>query len=124
MEQLFHELFHYYNCELFEAVILNNHVHLIHSVDPEISSDILLKKIKLAVQTRYQREIDPNFFWDPGYYVFSIGGNTLKAERERLLQQTSLHKSLSLESELNKFRKEFHMDNTDELTDLDEHRYN
>jgi REP element-mobilizing transposase RayT len=124
MHELLHEVLHYYNCELFEVVCTSNHVHLLHSANPDMCTDELLKKIKLAVQTKYQREINPNFYWNPGYYVFSVGGNSLEAERVRILEQPILHKRISLDSELKRFRDELQMDKSEDLTDLDEHRFN
>jgi REP element-mobilizing transposase RayT len=124
MQELLLEVLQFYNCELFESVSTPNHVHLLHSANPEMCADELLKKIKLAVQTKYQREVNHNFFWEPGYYVFSVGGNSLEAERVRILEQPILHKRISLDSELKKFRDELQLDEIDDLTDLDEHRFN
>jgi len=124
MQELIHEVLQFYNCELFESYSTSNHVHLLHSANQEMCADELLKKIKLAVQTKYQREVNPNFFWEPGYYVFSIGGNSLEAERVRILEQPILHKRMSLDSELKRYRDEMEMDEMDDFTDLDEHRFN
>jgi REP element-mobilizing transposase RayT len=124
MQELLHEVFQFYNCELFEAISTPDHVHLLHSANPEMCADELLKKIKLAVQTKYQRLVNPNFFWEPGYYVLSVGGNLLEAERVRILEQPIYHKRISLDSELKKYRDELHMEESDDLTDLDEHRFN
>lgn len=124
MRQLLYDSFQYYDCELFESICTTNHVHILHSANPEMGTDELLKKIKFAVQTRYQREIDSNFFWDPGYYVFSIGGDSLENERIKLLQHNNMHKKQSLEAELKNYRDEFQFDDPRELTDLDENRFN
>ena len=124
MQELLHEVLHYYNCELFESYSTPNHVHILHSANPEMCADELLKKIKLAVQTKYQREINPKFYWEPGYYVFSVGGSALEAERIRILEQPILHKRMTLDSELKAYREELQMDELDDLSDLDEHRFN
>jgi putative transposase len=124
MKQLLQEAFHFYNCELYEVSGTSNHVHLLHSANPEMCTDELLKKIKLASQTRYQREIDPDFFWEPGYYVFSISGEDLEAERINLLKQGNLHRKISLDSELKQYRDELQMELSENIADLDEHQYN
>jgi REP element-mobilizing transposase RayT len=124
MEELLHEVLNYYDCELFEVICTPNHVHILHSANQEMCTDELLKKIKLAVQTKYQRHINSNFYWDPGYYVFSVGGNALEAERITILEQPILHKRISLDSELKKYREDLELNEMDDITDLDEHRFN
>jgi REP element-mobilizing transposase RayT len=124
MQELFYEVFHYYNCELFEAVCIKNHVHLLHSANPEMSADELLKKVKLAVQTKYQREVLPAFYWDPGYFVFSVSGNLLEAERIKILEQPIFHKRIGLGTELKSYREDPNTEESNDLTDLDEHRFN
>jgi REP element-mobilizing transposase RayT len=124
MQELLHDVFQYYNCELVEAMCIKNHVHLLHSYNPEMSPDELLKKVKLAVQTKYQREVMPAFYWEPGYYVFSVSGNLLEAERIKILEQPIFHRRISLDNELKAYREELELEKSDDLTDLDEHRFN
>jgi REP element-mobilizing transposase RayT len=124
IKELISESFQFYNCELFEVSATTNHVHILHSANPEISTDELLKKVKLAVQTKYQREINSDFFWDPGYYVFTIGADELESEKFNLLKQSSLHSKQSLDTELKQYLEDIELDETDDLTDIDEHRFN
>ncbi len=111
-------------CKLLQIGGTENHVHLVFEMSPEISIDELLKKVKLGSQTELQHKGFRDFFWSDGYYAYTIGAEDIEKERFNIMQQHLFHRDVTLEMELTKLRHELNMEETDELSDINESRMN
>jgi len=112
------------NCSVLAIGGTENHVHLLFDLNPDISIEELLKTVKLSTQTEIRHSLNPSFFWEDGYYVYSIGSEDIEAEKHKIKQEAIKHINLTLAEELQKLRDELQMNETDDLTDINENNFN
>jgi len=113
-----------HECKLLEIGGTENHVHLLHELNPSISTDELLKKVKLSSQFEMHLEGSNRFFWDEGYYVYTISKSDIESQAKEIKRQAIYHHKITLEEELAKIRTEMGMELSDDLTDLNENSFN
>jgi len=111
-------------CEVEEIGGTKNHVHILFAMSPDISIDELLKRTRLATQTVYQKRRNADFFWENDYLVYSTDTPSLESERNKIIQQPTIHQNITLAEELNKLIKDLKMNETNELTDVNENSFN
>ncbi len=112
------------NCSVLAIGGTENHVHLLFDLNPDISTEELLKTVKLSTQTKIRHSLNPSFFWEDGYYVYSVGGAHIESETHSIMQEQIKHKNLTLAEELKKLREDLDMNETDNLTDINENNFN
>jgi putative transposase len=112
------------NSRVFQIGGTPNHIHILFNMIPDMSFDEFLKRIKLDAQTFVQHNHDSTFFFDDGYYVFSVGEEDIEKETLYIMQQEAYHREKSLKAELRRYREELGMETTDILTDLNENSFN
>lgn len=80
------------NAELLEMEIMDDHVHLLVSVDPQFGIHKLVKRIK-GVSSRILREEFPWLkskipaLWTNSYFVSTVGGATLEVVKKYIEDQ-------------------------------------
>ena len=112
------------NSRVFQIGGTPNHIHILFNMIPDMSFDEFLKRIKLDAQTFVQHKHDASFFFEDGYYVFSVGEEDIEKETLYIMQQEAYHCETSLKAELRRYREELGMEISDVLTDLNENSFN
>ena len=84
LKVIINEVIHELNAELLDLEIMDDHVHLLVSVDPQFGIHKLIKRIKGA-SSRILREEFPWLkskipaLWTNSYFVSTVGGATSEA---------------------------------------------
>ena len=112
------------NCELFAIGGTSNHIHFICSMNLEMSLDELMKKLKLSTQMEMQLDGNKDFFWEDGYYAYTISKGRIKEESEAIQRQPIFHRNICLKDELEQIRIEMSLEESDDLTDINENSFN
>lgn len=104
-----------------------DHVHILFKMNPEISLDELLKRVKLSSAWSVNHELKPKklFAWENTYYAFTISGEEIGEQKDYLESQQDIHLSVSTDEELKKLIEEYELEfDGDDLTDINEDKYN
>ena len=92
LEVIINEVIHELNAELLDLEIMDDHVHLLVSVDPQFGIHKLIKRIK-GVSSRILREEFPWLkskipaLWTNSYFVSTVGGATSEAVEKYIEEQ-------------------------------------
>jgi hypothetical protein len=90
----------------------------------DLSVDELLKKSKLSSMHEMHRLGFSDFFWDIGYWAYSIGTQDLNDEFYKIEHQIDYHNIVSLDTELKELMESMDMEADDDLCELNEYSYN
>ena len=92
LKVIINEVIHELNAELLDLEIMDDHVHLLVSVDPQFGIHKLIKRIK-GVSSRILREEFPWLkskipaLWTNSYFVSTVGGATSEAVEKYIEEQ-------------------------------------
>jgi REP element-mobilizing transposase RayT len=111
-------------CKLLQIGGTANHVHFVVQMSVDLSVDELLKKSKLSSMHEMHRLGFSDFFWDIGYWAYSIGTQDLNDEFYKIEHQIDYHNIVSLDTELKELMESMDMEADDDLCELNEYSYN
>jgi hypothetical protein len=104
-----------------------DHVHIVFKMNPNISLDELLKRVRLASSWKINNDLqsEERFAWENTYYAFTIGSEEIGEQIEYLAGQEEFHLTVSREEELEQLIEEYDLEyDGDDLIDITEDFYN
>ena len=87
------------------AILINSvedHVHILFELARTVAVSAVVEEVKTATSKwlKTQPSIRPEFSWQSGYGVFSVGGSNLAAVRKYIANQEEHHRRHSFQDEM------------------------
>ena len=97
------------NCECFRVGGIADHVHLAIRLNPTVLAAKIVSEVKTSSSVWMKEHGIPNFAWQRGYGLFSVG----PADRDALVQyidaQKNHHRRRSFQDEMHAFFEKYHV---------------
>lgn len=95
------------NCFVKDMAILDDHVHFLFSMPPEIAVSAVLKQVKGCTSHEINSRVllPDKFAWQKGFYALSVSEVSVMRVGEYLRKQKEYHQSHSFDAEIGEMQQ-------------------
>ena len=97
------------NCECFRVGGMADHVHLAIRLNPTVLAAKIVSEVKTSSSVWMKEHGIPNFAWQRGYGLFSVGPADLDALVQYIDAQKNHHRRRSFQDEMHAFFEKYHV---------------
>jgi len=97
------------NCECFRVGGIADHVHLAIRLNPTVLAAKIVSEVKTSSSVWMKEHGIPNFAWQRGYGLFSVGPADLDALVQYIDAQKNHHRRRSFQDEMRAFFEKYHV---------------
>jgi REP-associated tyrosine transposase len=93
------------DCKLLTAGSISDHIHLLTSIDKNLTIPEVVRKIKSSSTNWVKKNIQNRggFAWQNGYAAFSVSNSNVDKVQNYIMNQRNHHKKINFEEEIKLF---------------------